>query len=127
MPSLFRATIGLKQRQWTWHRANSGQLSRIAQEAVDRRMAIEALPESAVDRAAECAAQAFWDFYELGGQYAIENERIIRHEATDEQIAADARRLGVPADQLLDLLDELYDIEREAFLQREIAIAMVRR
>jgi hypothetical protein len=120
MPSLFRATIGLMQRQWTWHRENPGRLSRVAQEAVDRHLAIEALLESVVDRASEEAAQAFWDRYHLEGNYAIENERVARHEATDEQMAADALALGAPADQLMDLLDTLYDIEREAALRRAI-------
>ena len=122
MPSLFRATIGLMQRQWAWHRSNPGQLSRMAQEAVDRRMFIEALPESAADRAEEEAVQAFWDRQALQGQYAICNDRVIRHLATDEQMAADAAAFGVPVERLLSLLDELYDIERDAALRQMIAL-----
>lgn len=120
MPSLFRATISLMQRQWEWHRANPGQLSRMAQEAVDRRMTIEALPESVVDQAIEDADQTFWDRYPLTGEYAICDEHIILNGATDVQMAADARTLEVPVEQLLPLLDELYDVEREAALRRKI-------
>lgn len=113
MPSLFRATIGLMQRQWEWHKANPGKLSQMAQEAVDRRMAVEALPESAVDQASIEVVQAFWDRYDLEGQYAICNDRLIRHKATDEQIAQDARMMRVPVERLLPLLDELYGLELE--------------
>ena len=119
MPSLLRATIALQQRQWEWHRRNPGQLSRMAQAAVDQRVAIEALPEAAIDRAAEEAAQAFWDRRPLEGRYAICNDRVIRHLATEEQMAADARALGVPAEQLLPLLDGLYDLELECSIRRQ--------
>jgi hypothetical protein len=92
----------------------------MAQEAVDRRMTIEALPESVVDQAIEDADQTFWDRYPLTGEYAICDEHIILNGATDVQMAADARTLEVPVEQLLPLLDELYDVEREAALRRKI-------
>ena len=120
MPSLFRATIGLMQRQWEWHRKNPGRLSQIAQKAVDQVMAIEALPEAAIDRAEEEAAQSFWNRYFLEGSYAICNEHVTQHEATEEQMAADARAFGVTVADLILLLDNLYDIEREAALKRAI-------
>lgn len=120
MPSLFRATIGLKQHQWEWHRTNPGQLSRLAQGAVDRHLSIEALPESAIDRASDDAVQSFWDRYDLMGKYAICNDHIIRHLATEDQMAGDACVLGVSINQLLDRLDDLYSIECEAALLREL-------
>ena len=102
-----------------WH---TGRLTRVIREAIARELAIDALPKSAVDRAEEEAVQAFWDRQRLEGQYAICNDRVIRHLATDEQMAADAVAFGVPVERLLLLLDELYDIERNAALRRAIAL-----
>lgn len=122
MPSPLRAHVSLELRHWTWHHQHPGQLSHLVKAAIDRRIAIEALPEAAVDQAEEAAAEAFWGSYALAGDYAICNDRVVRHEATDEQMAQDARTMGVAVERLLPLLDELYGLEREFQLLRRCAI-----
>lgn len=41
MPSLFRATIGLDQATWEWHKRNPGKLSRLARERIAQEIAAE--------------------------------------------------------------------------------------
>ncbi len=122
MPSLFRANVGLNQRAYEFHKLNPGRLSRICQAAVDIEIALESLPEGERDKAADEAAQAFWDRYLLEGNYAICNDRVIRHEAADEQMAQDANAFGVGAKQLIRLLDDLYSLELGAALRRRLII-----
>lgn len=127
MPSLFRATVGLREEHWIWHRSNPGQLSRLAQQAIDQRIAIESLPESAVDRASDEAETAFFARYPIEGSYAICDDRIVRHHTTEEQMAADASALEVPVERFLDLLGALYDLDIEASLRRQAIFYAARR
>lgn len=122
MPSLFRANVGLNRRAWEFHKLHPGRLSRLCQAAVDLEIALESLPENERDKATDEAAQAFWDRYLLEGNYAICNDRIARHEATKEQMAADAKAFGIDAKQLIALLDDLYSLELEAALRRGLII-----
>lgn len=122
MPSLFRANVGLTQRAYEFHKLHPGGLSRICQAAVDLEIALESLPERERDKAADEAAQAFWDRYSLEGAYAICNDRVIRHEATEEQMAADAKAFGIEEKQLIALLDDLFGLELEAALRRRLII-----
>lgn len=122
MPSLFRANVGLTQRAYEFHKLHPGRLSRLCQAAVDLEIALESLPDDEMDQAAEEAAQAFWDRYALEGNYAICNDRVVRHEATDEQMAQDARAFGVDGKQLIKLLDDLYSLELETALRRRLII-----
>lgn len=122
MPSLFRANVGLTQRAYEFHKLHPGRLSRLCQASVDLEIALESLPESEQDMAEEEAAQAFWDRHSPEGHYAILNDRVIRHEATEEQMAADAKAFGVEEKQLIKLLDDLYSLELEAALRRGLII-----
>lgn len=123
MPSLFRATVGLDQESWGWHHRNPGQLSRLAKERVALEIALDSLPDIFRDHAAKDAAQAFFDRYSLQGEYAICNDHIVRHAATDEQMAADAKALFIPVERLMPLLDELYALELEFQLRTRCIFA----
>jgi hypothetical protein len=41
MPSIYEAHVSLDQETWLWHRANPGQLSRLAKDAIRREIALE--------------------------------------------------------------------------------------
>jgi len=122
MPSLFRATVGLDQPSWEWHKRNPGRLSRLAQKAVHFEIALDALPDSAKDDCLEAVAAAFFDDMALNGAYGIMNLDIVPHEATDEEMCLDAKALGVPVEKLLDVLQDLFDIELEATLRRKVVL-----
>ena len=125
MPSLFRATVGLHQLHWEYHKRNPGRLSRLCQKAVDREMLFESLPDSLKDQAYDEAAKEFFSRYRLEGDYAVENNGIIRHEATDEQMATDARRFGVPPRDLISILNNFFDIEIDIAMMRKSYLAHV--
>lgn len=122
MPSLFRATAGLDQESWEWHKRNPGRLSRLAQKAVDLEIALEALPDSIRDDCLESAATTFFDDMGLRGDYAISGQELVRCEATDEDMAIDAEWLCIQPDKLLDVLQDLFDIELEAALRRKVVL-----
>jgi len=120
MPSLFRATVGLKEPQWAWHRQNPGRLSRLCQLAVDREIALEALPDTKRLAIEDSAQEKFFNerFPGLEGDYIICGNRLSRGEATDEQMATDAQRFGVLPSELIDYLDREY--------WKELQIALLR-
>jgi hypothetical protein len=127
MPSIFRATIGLKQPQWAWHRANPGRLSQLAQKAVDQEIALDALPDGLRDDALEVATAAFFVAWQLQGDYAVIGHGLARHKATEEQMAQDASWLNVPPEKLLPTLQDLFDLELEMQMRKRIILAEARK
>lgn len=122
MPSLFRANVGLNQRAWEFHKLHPGRLSRLCQNAVDQEIALQALPDGLKDVAFDEAATEFFNRYDLQGDYAIESNSLIKHEATEEQIATDARYFDVKPQELMGLLEDLFDLEVEAAMRRRLLI-----
>lgn len=62
----------------------------------------------------------------LATLYAICNDRVVRHEATEEQMATDAKSLGIDVAQLVKLLDDLYGLELEMALRSRLIISSAR-
>jgi hypothetical protein len=120
MPSLFRATIGLQRSQWEYHKQNPGRLSQICQNAVDKELAFESLPDDLRDAAYDEAGKEFFNRYDLQGDYAIENNFLVQHEATYEQMQADAALFDIDRSKLIDVLNDLLDIEIVATISRKI-------
>jgi hypothetical protein len=118
MPSLFRATISIYQPQWEYHKQNPGRLSKICQKAIDREMTFESMPDSLRDVAFDETGKNFFNRYDLQGDYAIENNSLIKHEATEEQISKDAQCFGIDSSKLIPFLDDLYNLEMEFALCR---------
>lgn len=122
MPSLFRATVGLDQHHWEWHKSNPGRLSRICQEAIDIEIALEALGDAQQQAAEDVAADYFFNVLHSGlqGDYTICNSRLVRGEATEEQIRADSLSLDIEPAALLDHLDREFARELHIALLRQI-------
>ena len=118
MPSIFRATVGLDQPTWEWHHRNPGRLSRLAQERVALEIALDSLPDGARDDALEAATAEFFAAWTLQGDYAVIGQELARHDATEEDMATDAEWIGVPAERLLVMLRDLFDLELETQLRK---------
>ena len=118
--SFFRATVELSQKQWEYHCRNPSRISELCQRAIDQEIALEALPDAKREAAEDAAIDFFFNVLHPGleGDYAICNSRLVRGEATEQQIAADARSMGVPPESVIDSLDRN--------LAREIYIALLR-
>lgn len=111
MPSTLRATVSLDPPAWEWHKRNPGRISRLTQVAIQDMIALEALPDKRFDDAVEFALRDFqrnW-LENLAGDYAIQNEVLVRGKATDDQILRDAVWLDVEPDQVLVVLGRLLD------------------
>jgi hypothetical protein len=96
-------------------------LSMLCQKAVDLDTELDALPDGVRDDALEAAAQSFFDEWGLAGSYAISQDELAQHEATEKEMVLDAATLGIPPGRLIPCLQELFDLEREYAL-REAAV-----
>jgi len=93
-------------------------LSGICQKAVDVEAALESLPDGVRDDALEDATQSFFDAWGLAGSYAISQDELAQHEATEKEMVLDADTLGIPPGRLIPCLQELFDLEREYALRK---------
>lgn len=97
-------------------------LSGICQQAVDVEAALESLPDGIRDDALEAAAQSFFDEWGLAGSYAISQDELAQHEATQKEMVLDADTLGIPPGRLIPCLQDLFDLEREYALRKEAVL-----
>jgi hypothetical protein len=102
-------------------------LSGICQAAVDVEAALESLPDGVRDDALEAAAQSFFDARGLAGSYAISQDELAQHEATEKEMVLDADTLGIPPGRLIPCLQELFDIEREYALRKAAVLRKYRK
>ena len=101
-------------------------LSGICQQAVDVVAALESLPDGVRDDALEAAAQSFFDAWGLAGSYAISQDELAQHEATQKEMVLDADTLGIPPGRLIPCLQELFDLEREYALRKAAVLRKYR-
>ena len=120
MPSRFRADVGLDEASWEWHHRNPGRLSQLAQKAVAQEIALDALPDGIKDDCLESAATNFYGSVAVQGNYMIDGLELSRGEATEKDMEMDAAWFVVSREKLMDVLQELFDIELEAALKRQV-------
>jgi hypothetical protein len=96
-------------------------LSLLCQKAVDLDTELEALPDGVRDDALEAAAYHF-AASGLTGSYAISQDGGVRHEATADEMALDAKALGIPAGKLIPALQDLWDLEKEYALRKAVVL-----
>lgn len=97
---------------------NEKQLSGICQKAVDVEEALESLPDEARADALSAATQSFFDGWGLSGSYAICQDELAQHEATQGEMVLDAEALSIPPGRLIPCLQELFDLEKECALRK---------
>ena len=101
-------------------------LSLLCQRAVDTEAELEALPDGVRDDALEAAAAAFFDEWGLSGSYAISQDELAQHEATQKEMVLDADTLGIPPGRLIPCLQELFDLEKEYALRKAAVLRRYR-
>lgn len=126
MPSIFRATVGLDQESWEWHKRNPGHLSQICQERIYQEIALDSLPDGLRDDALEAATVAFFDDLAPRGDYAIMGQDLTRHDATEADMVIDAEWLGIRPENLLATLQDLFDLEMEMQLRKRALLRAAR-
>jgi len=101
-------------------------LSFLCQQAVDLDAELESLPDGVRDDALEAAAQSFFDEWCLAGSYAISQDELAQHAATQDEMVLDADTLGIPAGRLIPCMQELFDLEREYALRKAAVLRRYR-
>jgi hypothetical protein len=126
----FPATVTFRPDQFAIVRRLQDQrkLSTVCQKAVDLDTELEDLPDGVRDDAMEAAAASLFDEWSLSGSYAISQDGGgVRHEATADEMALDAKALGILSGNLILALQELFDLEKEYALRKAAVLRKYRR